>query len=95
MRLFVGVRWGGASNESVHVVVKNDDIRSSLTIFSERSHAKPQLLYWKIWSLSGFAMTSTLNGHFALKSVFGSAAMGWCVLAFRQNCSEICRAKKK
>jgi len=34
-----------------------------------------------------------LNGHFALKSVLGSAFGGLRVLAFGQNCSEICRAK--
>jgi len=33
----------------------------------------------------------TLNGHFVLKSVFNRHFMGWRVLAFGQNCSEICR----
>jgi len=34
----------------------------------------------------------TLNGHFALKSVSGSATNGLAFLAFGQNCSKICRA---
>ena len=34
----------------------------------------------------------TLNGHFALKSVSGSATNGLVSPAFGQNCSKICRA---
>ena len=34
----------------------------------------------------------TLNGHFALKSVSGSATNGLASPAFGQNCSKICRA---
>ena len=34
----------------------------------------------------------TLNGHFALKSVSGSANNGLTSPAFEQNCSKICRA---
>jgi len=34
----------------------------------------------------------TLNGHFALKSVSGSATNGFACPAFGQNCSKICRA---
>jgi len=38
----------------------------------------------------------TLNGHFALKSLLAQSwdrdLMGWRILAFWQNCSEICRA---
>ena len=34
----------------------------------------------------------TLNCHFALKSVSGSATNGLAFLAFAQNCSKICRA---
>jgi len=34
----------------------------------------------------------TLNGHFALKSVSGSATNGFSAPAFGQNCSKICRA---
>ena len=33
----------------------------------------------------------TLNGHFALKSVSGSATNGLASPAFGQNCSKICR----
>ena len=34
----------------------------------------------------------TLNGHFALKSVSGSAIYALASPAFGQNCSKICRA---
>ena len=34
----------------------------------------------------------TLNGHFALKSVSGSATNGLASPAFGQKCSKICRA---
>ena len=34
----------------------------------------------------------TLNGHFALKSVLGTATNGLASPAFGQNCSKICRA---
>jgi len=34
----------------------------------------------------------TLNGHFALKSVSGSATNGLASPVFGQNCSKICRA---
>jgi len=34
----------------------------------------------------------TLNGHFALKSVLGSATNALAFLAFGQNYSKICRA---
>ena len=34
----------------------------------------------------------TLNGHFVLKSVSGSATNGLASPAFGQNCSKICRA---
>ena len=71
----------------------------SLTIFSESSRTRPQLLYYNMQSLSGFSLTPkqaqiTSNGHFALKFVLGSACDGLRVLAVRQNCSEICRATR-
>ena len=42
--------------------------------------------YWNRWPWM------TLNGHFALKSVSGSATNGLASSAFGQNCSKICRA---
>ena len=56
------------------------------------------LLYCTRFPISGSSVTSNrwpwmiLNGHFALKCDSGSAFNGFVVLAFGENCSEICRA---
>ena len=65
-------------------------------ISSEPPHIRPQLLlyspivalqwHWNRWPWM------TLNDHFALKSVSGSANNELAFLAFGQNCSKIWRA---
>jgi len=88
MRIFAGLRWrAGFKWEWGRRKWRFSLI--SPAISSKSSRLRPQLLYRAMYSLSGTSVTPrqmTLNGHFALKSVSGSA------MALGQNCSKIWRA---
>jgi len=70
----------------------------SLAISSEPSHSRPQLLYCTMQHLSGSSLTpkrmtfSDLEWSFCVK-IWSELGIQWVgVLAFGENCLEICRA---
>ena len=95
--IFAGVRWRGASNESG--VVENGDFRFFRYLYLQNLHIWGHIYYIVLCSPLVFLQWyrnrwpwMTLNGHFALKSVSGSATNGLASPAFGQNCSKTCRA---
>ena len=97
MRIFIGFRWrGGVKWECGGRKWRFSLL--SLAISSEPSCSRPQLLYCTMWPLSCSSLTPkrmTLNDlewSFCVK-IWSELIIQWAgVLAFGENCSEICRA---
>ena len=97
MQIFAGVRWRGGVKWEWGVKKWRFSLLS-LAVSSEPSHLRQHLLYCAMYPLVAHEWYQniwpwmTLNGHFALKSVSGSATNGLASPAFGQNCSKTCRA---
>jgi len=99
MRIFAGVRWRGGFKWELGR--QKGDFRLFYLLYLPNFHIKGHNYYTVLLVCTTLvALQShpnrwpwmTLNGHFALKPVSGSATYELAFLDFRQNCSKICRA---